>query len=132
MSADIAARMRKQRERWLSLDEEKTGGRALLLRRPQPLELMAYTDQGKMTADSSMRMARDAVVNWRGFTEATLLGAAIGGDTEVEFSREAFAEWLGDNPEELQRISRQVLELVNSHNEAKAETAKNSKPSSMT
>lgn len=121
--ADFAAllkRMEQQRGTWVDLSD----GRKVLLLRPPEIELPALSLG--IGAEQVVTYAAD----WKGFTEATLLGARHGSDTEVPFHRDVWRAYVQDHAEEFALAVRGLRDAVESYLKQRAETAKNSEPSS--
>jgi hypothetical protein len=77
------------RESWCELRPAADRKPALevLLRRPSETELPEYQTYGGKTMHQLLTTAVcKQAVDWRGFTEADLLGAALGSSDEVPFS----------------------------------------------
>jgi hypothetical protein len=69
--------------------------------------------------------AREVVVGWRGFTEADILGPAIGSDTPVEFDPDLFIEWATDDLMMLADVSNKAVQAFIDHRDKKAAAEKN-------
>ncbi|MEY2653759.1 MAG: hypothetical protein RLZZ524_787, partial [Pseudomonadota bacterium] len=63
---------------------------------------------GQITAEQVVK----CVEAWDGFTEATLLGAAIGSEDEVPFTPELWADFVRDNPDAYVAVARGLAEGV--------------------
>lgn len=109
----LAQRILAQRETWCEL----AAGRSVLLRRP------AETDFGRFAALHGPDRSRlivdlvcDHAVNWRGFTEATFLGDAIGASDPLDFDPDVLRLRLADNVAELEaafaHLSQQVEQYL--------------------
>lgn len=119
---------RAARASWLELDEPAR--RALQIRRPN----MEHIDDWKGTFKEGVgiaalpkmrQIASTVVTGWRGFTEADLLGEAIGASSEQPFSREVFAEWISDEVEVLAKVVDRATTMFNDYVEKKAAAEKN-------
>lgn len=112
--ADVSALVRKlqaRRERWLEVGD----GLALLVRRP------AEVDLAKLRLGIEFDDAAAAVVGWRGFTEAVLLGNPALGDSEtpLPFAAELCTEWLRDNVAAVNAVVDDMAQRVREHVEAR-------------
>lgn len=112
---ELIRRIYAGRERWVELGD----GKEVCIRRPDEWDSLSLPHDR-----SADRICRQ-VVDWRGFTEADLLGEGVGTIDPVRFSPRLFRVVAGDQLEWLQKILESVLELVTQHNEQKADTAKN-------
>jgi hypothetical protein len=65
------------------------------------------------------------VVGWTGFTEADLLGEAVGSADEVAFDAELWAEVVSDRVEWRTKVADAILDSIVSHLTAKEAAAKN-------
>jgi hypothetical protein len=125
-NAQLLRQLRNARTFWHELDDPPR--RALQIRRPSEDQLLAWQDV--FTADTKhigrLRNAgREVVVGWRGFTEADILGAAIGSDSPVEFDVELFLEWSTDNLMLLADVSNRAVQAFLDHRVKKEDAAKN-------
>lgn len=111
----FAARMRAGRERWLRLDAQ----REVRLRRPAEVQMPALLRAG------ALERFIPCVVDWRGpgFTEAGLLGAALGSDAAVPFSPEAWEEYAQDNAAALAKVATEVSNDCAAHLKAREDAA---------
>ncbi|MEJ1938836.1 hypothetical protein WDZ92_52230, partial [Nostoc sp. NIES-2111] len=129
MSAErLIARLREQRDSWLVLREAGDGvtEQAVCLRRPAEAEMPSYRPSGGETMHQVLTSAVCRVaVNWRGITEADLLGAAVGSSDLVEFSQELWAEVVRDRSDWLSKCADHLMEQIHSHLSAKALQRKN-------
>lgn len=114
MSEQLLARLRKGRERWLRLDEQ----RELLVRRPAEVQMHALLRSGQI------ERFIDCVVEWRGFTEAGLLGAQLGSDVAADFSPDLWAEVARDNARWLVLVAEAVVADCNAFLAAREDAAK--------
>jgi hypothetical protein len=129
---DMLRRQRAASREWLELDDEPRR-RAVYVRRPHLVEGLGFHDSdGKVKLALVNQRLRDLVVDWRGFTEADLLGSSIGSDALQDFDADVFAEWAGDQPELVMKIAMHAIELWARYNKQRDGDAKNSSPSSTT
>ena len=113
--ADILARMDEQRAVWADLGS----GRRVKLHRPLETELPRLV-RG-VTVDDVCECTRD----WSGFTEATLLGAAIGAEDAVSFDAVLWSRYVRDDAEAARACIDALVTAVTAYLEGKAQTAKN-------
>lgn len=113
--------MREQRLHWVELDEgaQPGEGRAVRYRRPAEAEMHQFV------AGVGVEHVAEFVVDWRNFTEATLLGAAIGSSDEVPFSKEAWGLYVRDHLDESNKVARAMANAMRDHIQARADAAKN-------
>jgi hypothetical protein len=116
----LLAKMAGQREVWADLP----GGRRLQYRRPPEVELPRLA--GGVTLEVVVQYA----CGWSGFTEADLLGQAIGSSDQVPFSAELWDAYVRDHAGELQTVARHMAETVTAYLVQRDAAAKNSAPSS--
>lgn len=130
----LARRMREKRMHWLVLEEAQagladvpgSGKKALRVRLERPSE--EQLGKGLVLAGTvsiGYDEVKRFVVDWDGFTEADLLGSAIGGNNPVPFHPGLWAEYVTDNNTVYKRVAQQLLELVVKHIEARADDRKN-------
>jgi hypothetical protein len=103
--AVILKRLREQRQTWLDLGS----GRSVCVQRPLEAEF------GKLIAGIEPAHVVEHVVDWRGFTETTLFGASVGGDTAVPFDRELWSEYVRDRVDDLQQVAKAIADAVQAH-----------------
>lgn len=114
-AAALIARMAEQRTRWVDLP----GGRRVQIRRP--LE----TDFGRFVGGVTVEHVCEYACGWAGFTEATLLGDAVGASDAVEFTAELWAAYVRDHGDEARTVISAIVAAVSEHLEAKGSAAKN-------
>lgn len=118
--AALIARMDEQRAQWLDL----SGYPGRRLRYLRPLE----TDLDQMRVSTLRDMAASAaefVDGWSGFTEADMLGSAIGSDQPVEFHRGLFLRWVRDRTDVLAELGEAIKATLDAHRQAKDQSRKN-------
>lgn len=129
MSAQkIIDQLRAQRESWCVLREADadTPELAVKLRRPAEVELQAYRGGAGRDLDATLTEAAcSTAVDWRGFSEAELLGAAIGSSDPLPFSADLWREAVRDRLDWLGKCANHVMTAVAEHFAAKAEQRKN-------
>jgi hypothetical protein len=116
----LIAALLDQRDSWCEL----APALKVKLRRPPEEELGQF--YGGVTAAAVKKYA----VDWSGFTEAELLGAAVGSSSLLPFSADVWAVVVGDKAEWLELCAQHLVQQITAHLNAKAATAKNSPPSS--
>ena len=120
MSAALIKRMREQRMRWVELE----GDKAVRVIRPTQVEVMRHLFKaGDLSV--SLEDVQRFTVDWRGFTEADLLGAAVGSSDPIEFSAELWLELSGEHATWLNQLANSLLEMILEKYGAEKESAKN-------
>lgn len=107
--------LRKQRLHWVDLGD----GLRVQFRRPLEAEMRL------LRAGVQVEHVCEYVQAWEGFTEATLLGDAVGASDPVEFSPELWAEYVRDNLQAVAKVAEAIAAAVQTHIEAKVAAAKN-------
>lgn len=114
--------MREQRLHWVELGP-KLGvafeGLAVQFRRPAEAEMHRFV------AGVEVDHVAEFVVGWRGFTEATLLGAAIGSSDAVDFSADAWALYVRDHLQVSGEVAQAMADAMRTHLMSRADAAKN-------
>lgn len=100
--ATLAERMLSARESVCEVAE----GKKIRLRRPPQTRIM------QMRAGVTVDDVYSAAVGWSGFTEADLLGADVGSDSEATFSPDTFRVWAEDNAEALGKLAEHLMEQI--------------------
>lgn len=129
MSAQqLIERLRAARNGWCVL-READGDMpelAVCLRRPSEVELQGLRPvPGRDINDTLAEAACSSAVDWRGFTEAELLGAAIGSSDPLPFDAALWREVVRDRMEWLVKCTNHLMDVVREHLRLKAEQAKN-------
>lgn len=117
-TADLAAliaRMDAQRTRWATLP----GGRRVQFRRP--LE----TEFGRFRQGVTVEHLAEYACGWEGFTEADLLGAAIGSSDPVPFSPELWGRLVRDRLDYVAPMAQAIVDAVTEHLASRDAAAKN-------
>lgn len=114
-NAALIARMAEQRTRWADLPD----GRRVQFRRP--LE----TDFGKFVGGVTVEHVCEYACGWSGFTEATLLGDAVGASDAVAFAPELWAAYVRDHSDEARSVISAIVAAISEHLEDRAEATKN-------
>lgn len=113
MSAELIARLRKQREGRVTL-----GPFTFTFRRPTDVEMVAIGREG---LDFPALAAR-YVVGWDGVTDGAIAGG--GGTNVVAFDAALWREWCADRPDFWQPIGTAIVEAYTLHQAALSEAAK--------
>lgn len=129
MSAQqLIERLRAARDSWCVL-READGGMpelAVQLRRPAEVEMSKLRPGPGRDLDAALTEAAcSTAVGWRGFTEADLLGAAVGSSDPLPFDAALWREVAGDRMEWLTACANHILAQVKEHFAQKAEQRKN-------
>lgn len=126
----LLAALKRRRE--VSVEVEP--GKKIFFTRPPEAEMgsMLVSNPGEKTGTWVVTIAhvRKYVTGWSGFTEADILGAAVGAADEVAFDSELWAEMVGDNIEWVGKIADGILKSIVDHLAAQEVVAKNSEPAS--
>ena len=120
----LLAKMAEQRAHWVELPGTGTPPKRLQFHRPPEVELPNL--MGGVRIDHLVQYA----CGWAGFTEADLLGAAVGGSDAVPFHRDLWAAWVRDHSAVLPAVSQALADAITKHLESREGIAKNSTPSS--
>jgi hypothetical protein len=115
MSESLIARMDAQRTHWAELPE----GKRVQFRRPLETEFGAY--RGGVTVEH----VAECACGWSGFTEADLLGAAIGSDEPVQFNAALWSRVMRDRVDFMQPVAQAIAKAIGDHLLAKDAAAKN-------
>lgn len=116
----ITQRLRQQRLSWVDLG----GGLSVQIRRPLEAEF------GRLVGGLTVDHACEFVSDWRGFTESSLLGDAIGAPDPVKFDSELWSEYARDHLDAVSKIGAALVKVVEDHLSARSEDLGNSQPSS--
>lgn len=114
-------RLREQRLHWCDLPADAAGAPGLRVRYRRPLE----AEMHRFVAGVTVEHVCDYVVAWDGFTEAVLLGAAVGASDAVPFDRELWAEWVRDRSEVATAVAIEIARVMQQHLEQRTAAAKN-------
>lgn len=113
--ASIAERLLAQRQHWV----EVAPGKRVRYLRPRETEFASL--YGGITPEHVCQQ----VNGWEGFTEADLLGSAVGASDPAPFSTELWAEYVLDKTDVLAQVAGAIGEAVNQHLKTRADAAKN-------
>lgn len=114
-AAALIARMDEQRSFWVDLG----GKKRVKVRRP--LE----ADFHRLRAGITIEHVGESACDWDGFTEADLLGAAVGASDAVPFDGALWARVARDNVAYAAAVSSAIVEAVTAHLAAQEALAKN-------
>lgn len=128
VAPNLVAQLRKRRERWVDLGD----GRRVKFLRPVESEQgeMVKFEGTEATWTVGLDQVRKFVIGWEGFTEASIVGADVGGDLVVPFERELFDELVSDDLAWVGKVARAILDSIVDYNVKKADVAKNSSAAS--
>lgn len=121
-AAELLRQSKLKRSKWYELDDPPR--RAVQIRRPQEGEL--FDMRGSRTAQDVVDLLSAAAIDWRGFTEADILGEAVGSQDAAEYSPELFAEWVFDHVDVLMNLAGRVIDDAKKHVADREAAAKNS------
>lgn len=116
----LIARMLAQREQWVDLQP------GLRVRVRRPAETAIPRLRHGITTDD----AAAACVDWQGFSEATLLGAAVGSADPLRFDAALWLEVLRDRADWCGTVMDAMVDMVRAHVDARGIGRKNYSPSS--
>lgn len=114
-TATLIAKALEQREQWLDLGN----GKRVKVRRPAAAEMFAI---GRATTPETFLRR---VVAWEGFTEADILGSAVGSDAVVKFDLELWLVLALDEPDWMAKVSEAVVASITAYLEARDAATKN-------
>lgn len=114
-ATDLIARVLAARDQWVDLE----AGKRVKVRRPAEAAMPAL--RSGMAPETVARFC----VDWEGFTEADLLGAALGSDTVVKFDVDLWVTVALDHLEWIGKVSEKVVESVSAHLAKRSEAAGN-------
>ena len=107
MSAALIAQLLAAREQWVDL----APGKAVKFRRPMEGDFEGMFRGNPKRFAVLLADVQQYAVDWRGFSEADLLGQTVGSSDPLPFSAEVWALAIGDNLDWLQE-ARQGLERI--------------------
>lgn len=113
--AGLVARIQAQRESWVEL----APGKRVRIRRPAEAQLARF--RNGITVDH----LAECVVGWEGFTEADLLGPAVGASDALPFAPELWGEVVRDRMDWVGTLAEALAEVISAHLAQRAATAKN-------
>lgn len=115
MTHPLVAQLLATREQWVELDD----GLGVKVRRPPESQFPLL--RGGMTTE----VIAATVVDWRGFTGATILGAAIGSSDPVAFDAELWRIAAEDRVDWLSKVAAAVIASVTQYIERREADRKN-------
>lgn len=115
----LGDKIRAQRESWLELDEPPR--RALCIRRMPEGRMGVLVVRKKLPLEDVC----ECIVNWRGFTEADLLGTSVGSSDVVAFDADACRELVADDVELFLKVNDHLMNGIETFLTNKAAIAKN-------
>lgn len=113
--AALIARMDEQRARWVDLPS----GKRVRIRRPLETEFIRFR------AGAGVEHVCEFACDWEGFTEADLLGAAVGASDEQAFAPELWSRVVRDRVDYVQPVAKALVDAITEHLAAKDAVAKN-------
>lgn len=129
-AASLIARLRAAREVWVSLPAAADGThRAVKFRRPAEAEVLALITTsagGRRQLAVQLPTVQACAVDWRGVTEADLLGDTVGSSDAVPFDAGVWAEVVADRLDWLQPCCQGLLDAISAHMARQDDDAKNS------
>jgi len=99
----LIARMDEQRTRWVPLPD----GKRVQVRRPLQTELRLFVGGGV-----SIEHVCQYVCGWDGFTEADLLGAAVGSSDPLPFAAELWDRVVRDRIDYVQPVAEAMASAI--------------------
>lgn len=115
MASEAIKRLLAARERWITLEDSKD----VKVRRPAEIRMLDFMQSG------SPEKFAGCVVDWRGFTEASIFGASVASDSPMPFDADLWQELALDNAKWLAKVAEAVREDCSQHLQAREEAAKN-------
>jgi hypothetical protein len=122
-AAQLIARIREQRMKWVDLQGEP-GKRVRIIRPTETEQSLHFFKDERLVV--GVEQVRQYVVDWEGFTEADLLGAAVGASDPVPFSPEIWAEIVSDKARWVRQLAQDMLDQIVEHRVATFNDEKNS------
>ena len=110
----VARRLREQRLQWVDLGD----GRAV------QVLMLRETEMVRLRRDPIVELVVDAAVDWRGFTEASLLGAHVGASDEVPFRADLWDAVARDSVDIVNRVGAAMVEHATQTMEQRAAAKK--------
>lgn len=110
----LLAQLEGQRLRWVPLQEGADDGPAAQLDTPSQfaaIHIVQALREGQ--GDRATQLLAGLVRNWRGITQASLLGAGVGSDDPAPYSPELLRAYLADRPDAVGLLGLAAVELAN-------------------
>lgn len=114
----IIAQIEAQRRAWVPVDPAHEAGPAVWLETPSQFAAIRLagalrSGDGDQAIQAVCAMARD----WRGLSQADLLGAGVGSTDPAPFHPRLLAMWLADRPDEVAVLAMRAMELASAARE---------------
>lgn len=119
----LISQMRDQRASWLDLDDRRRV-KVLRPRETEQVDFLRKTEGGKPELYADQQHVEKFVVDWEGFTEADLVGAA-GNSEPLAFDQALWREVCADSLEITRKVAQKLLDLIVEYRVAQAKDAKN-------
>lgn len=116
-AAALIAALRSARHSWVDMP----GYPGAAVRVLRPLE----ADFGRFVAGVTVDHVCTYVDGWRGFTEATIQGAAVGAEDAVDFDAALWAEWVRDRVDCVETVAKKISQVITDHLQARKAAAGN-------
>jgi len=110
-AAALIAALRTARHSWIELPGH--AGAAVRVLRPLEAEF------GGFVAGVTVDHVCSYVDEWRGFTEATIQGSAVGAEDPVSFHSGLWAEWVRDRVDCVEVVAKGISQLISGHLQAR-------------
>jgi hypothetical protein len=117
---DLIKQLREQRMTWVELEP----GKEVRTIRPTEVDLVSHFSKGK-SLSMGFEEAAKYVVDWRGITEADLLGSAVGSADPVPFTKELWAEVAADKLDWVNTVVQSLVKQLVERKEAQDQDSKN-------
>jgi hypothetical protein len=124
----LLAQLRASRLIWIEVAE----GKSVQFLRPLEAEVgkMVRAEGGRSAFRLDLEDLKRCAVDWKGFTEADLLGKGIGNDDPIPFDAEVLALALGDNLDWLQAAVEKLATAIGERMSARLAARGNSSATS--
>lgn len=117
---DLIKQLREQRMQWVELEP----GKEVRIIRPTETDLVTNLAKGS-SISMGFEEAAKYVVDWRGITEADLLGAAVGSSDAVPFSAALWAEVASDKLDWVNTVVQAIVKVLVDRKATQDQDAKN-------
>lgn len=128
MSNDALLRkMRAQRMQWVELEPASDAGPVKRVRviRPTEVEIGRNLVRGTGGLGVGFEEVVRFTVEWDGFREADLLGAALGSSDAIEFDSDLWGEMVANRSHWLKTVGQVILDAVVAHISEQEQARKN-------
>ena len=119
-SEQLIRQLREKRMSWVDLPD----GKAVRIIRPPEREIFINLYKGTSVLVGFDEACR-YTVDWRGFTEADVLGAAVGAADAVPFTPELWTALAADNTQWAQAVQQALLDVAMAYLQTTQADAKN-------